>query len=438
MNQHNRTFFQFVIPSVMAFALSGVYTIADGFFVGNSLGDIGLASINLGYPISAFIQAVGTGVGLAGAIRFTILRGQKRQGEDKECFSSTVLLLAMLSILLMAVVMGLLSELLHLLGADGEAYLLAAEYVSIIALGAAFQIFATGLVPFIRNLGGASFAMAAMIAGFMTNIGLDFLFVWIFEWGMAGAAWATIIGQAVTTLATCVFLIRKKIGFCLPAPGKMPGFFREILKVSVAPFGLTFSPQVTTILMNRFLMVYGGEQPVAVYGCIAYIMAVAYLLLQGVGDGSQPLISQYFSEGDVPVMKQMRRLAYLTSAVIAACCMAGVFLTRSHIGVLFGASAETNADVARRLPLFLLTLLLLSYVRITTAFLYATERSGVSYLLVYAEPAAIGILLFALTRIPGLGLTGIWIAVPVAQGITWCIAIVVRRLVDRQATMVIF
>lgn len=80
MDDH-RTFFKFVIPSVMAFALSGVYTIVDGFFVGNSLGDSGLASITLGFPISAFIQAVGTGIGLSGAIRFTILRGQKKQGE---------------------------------------------------------------------------------------------------------------------------------------------------------------------------------------------------------------------------------------------------------------------------------------------------------------------------------------------------------------------
>ena len=68
-------FFRFVIPSVIAFALSGVYTIVDGFFVGNSLGDNGLAAINLAYPVSALIQAVGTGIGLSGAIRYAILRG---------------------------------------------------------------------------------------------------------------------------------------------------------------------------------------------------------------------------------------------------------------------------------------------------------------------------------------------------------------------------
>ena len=212
-NQHR--FFHFVIPSVMAFALSGVYTIVDGFFVGNSLGDIGLASINVGFPISAFIQAVGTGVGLSGAIRFTILRGQKKHDESVECFSSTILLLFLISTFLTGFILVLLSPLLHLLGAQGDLYQQTAEYVQVIALGTVFQIFATGLVPFIRNLGGATFAMVSMIAGFLTNIGLDYLFVWIYGQGMAGAAWATIIGQAVTMLATVFYLVKKKIGFSI-------------------------------------------------------------------------------------------------------------------------------------------------------------------------------------------------------------------------------
>ena len=109
-------FFRDVAPSVMAFALSGVYTIVDGFFVGNSLGDNGLAAINLGFPIAAFIQAAGTGAGLSGAIRFTILRGQKRENEARACFSSTVLLLALISILLTGGIFAALSPLLRLLG----------------------------------------------------------------------------------------------------------------------------------------------------------------------------------------------------------------------------------------------------------------------------------------------------------------------------------
>ena len=76
MNER-KNFFRFVIPSILAFALSGVYTIVDGFFIGQSLGDIGLAAIVLGYPITAIIQAIGTGIGLSGAIRYTIMQAKE-------------------------------------------------------------------------------------------------------------------------------------------------------------------------------------------------------------------------------------------------------------------------------------------------------------------------------------------------------------------------
>ena len=113
-------FFKFVVPSVLAFALSGVYTIVDGFFIGNSLGDAGLASITLGYPISAFVQAAGTGIGLSGAIRFTILRGQQKEEDAKRCLGSTVLLFALTSMLLTGLALLFLSPLLRILGAEGE------------------------------------------------------------------------------------------------------------------------------------------------------------------------------------------------------------------------------------------------------------------------------------------------------------------------------
>ncbi len=424
---NRRTFFKFVVPSVLAFALSGVYTIVDGFFVGNSLGDTGLASITVGYPIAAFIQAVGTGIGLSGAIRFTILRGQKREEESRECFASAAFLLMLASLALTGLVLLLLPALLEFLGADKTIYAPTSEYVRVIALGAVFQIFSTGLVPFIRNLGGAAFAMCSMIMGFLTNIALDYLFVWVYPWGMAGAAWATVIGQAVTMAAAVVFLIKKRIGFAVPAPGKMLAFFGAFLKVAAAPFGLTFSPQITAVLMNRFLMGYEGGQAVAVYGCIAYITAIVYLLLQGVGDGSQPLISRYYSENQSALMRQTRILAGRSAAAIALFCMAAVFVTRGQVGMLFGASPKTNDDVACYLPLFLAALLPLSYVRTTTAFLYATEKSALSYLLVYAEPLFTGLLLLVLPRIPALGILGIWAAVPLAQILTWCIAAAIQR-----------
>ena len=422
----NKKFFSYVIPSILAFALSGVYTIVDGFFIGQSLGDTGLTAITLGYPISALIGAVGTGLGLSGAIRFTILNAQ---GETQKLSRFLCLLLMLLTAgLLTAILFAFAQPILHLLGARGNMLTLCVMYAQVIALGAVFQLLATGFVPFIRNMGGATVAMIAMAFGFATNIALDYVFVWALNWGMAGAAWATIIGQAVTMIVAVIFFLVKKSGFCLPELRELCRLWKNVLIVAISPFGLTFSSIITMLLINRFLLLYGDEQAVAVYGCIGYITAILYLLLQGVGDGSQPLISQYYGEKDQSSVRATRKLAYLTAAVITVVCMVGVYLARAKVGTLFGASTEANAGVIRYLPLFLATLLFLAFVRITTSYFYATEKNALSYLLVYAEP--LDTLLMLLILPPMLKLTGVWLAVPIAQVITFVIAFVAKRRVD--------
>ena len=427
----SKTFFSYVIPSVLAFALSGVYTIVDGFFIGQSLGDMGLTAITLAYPVSALIGAIGTGIGLAGAIRFTILDAQGEEEQTQECFSGTTVLMLLAGVLLTVLLFGLAAPIQRLLGAGGDTLTLCVEYARVIALGAIFQLLATGFVPFIRNMGGASFAMVSMILGFVTNIALDYTFVWVLSWGMAGAALATIIGQAVTILAAVIFFIVKKAGFRLPVSSELWHLWTGVLKVSLSPFGLTFSPTVTMLLMNRFLLLYGNEQAVAIYGCIGYIISIIYLLLQGVGDGGQPLISRYYGEGDHAAVKHTLKLAYMTAAVVTVLCIVGVFLARAQVGVLFGASPEANIGVAQYLLWFLAALLFLAYVRITTAYFYAAEKTALSYLLVYAEPVCTLFLLLALP--PVLGLDGVWLAVPLAQTVTFVIALIAKARVDKAA-----
>ena len=95
---NSKKFISYVVPSVMAFALSGVYTIVDGFFIGHSMGDAGLAAITIGFPVCALIQSIGTGIGLSGAIRFTILGAQNEMRRQEECFSGVSVLMMLASL----------------------------------------------------------------------------------------------------------------------------------------------------------------------------------------------------------------------------------------------------------------------------------------------------------------------------------------------------
>lgn len=423
-----KTFFAYVIPSVLAFALSGIYTIVDGFFIGQSLGDIGIAAITLGYPISALVGAVGTGVGLSGAIRYTILSAQGEEKKRQECFTGTSLLMLVMSAVLTALLFFGAGAILRLMGARAEALALSTQYARIIALGVVFQLLATGFVPFIRNMEGASFAMVAMILGFVTNIVLDYTLVWVLSLGMEGAALATILGQAVTMVASLLFFAVKKTRLRLPTAAELLTLWKEVLKVALSPFGLTFSPTITMLLMNRFLLLYGDEKAVAVYGCIGYVISITYLLLQGVGDGCQPLISGAYGQNNAEDVRRLLGLAYRTAAVVTVVCMAGLFAARAQVGVLFGASPDANAGVVQYLPWFLATLLFLAFVRITTSYFCATEKTMLSYLLVYAEPVCTLLCLLILPMI--FRLIGVWLAVPTAQVITFLIAAAAKRRTD--------
>lgn len=210
-NRH--TFFKFVIPSIIAFALSGIYAIVDGFFVGNTIGDSGLSAINITYPVSALIQSIGTGIGMGGAVYYSIntAEGNKKRANKFIAVSWWLLLIA--SIIFTLLTLFLATPILSLLGANGTVLAYATQYLKVIALGATLQILGTGLIPFIRNYGSSFWAMFAMLGGFVTNVILDYLFVWVFNQGMIGAALATIIGQGVTLLIAIIYSIRGKRGF---------------------------------------------------------------------------------------------------------------------------------------------------------------------------------------------------------------------------------
>ena len=151
----NKIFFSYVIPSVLAFALSGVYAIVDGFFIGNSLGDIGLSAINIAYPVGAFMQAVGTGIGMGGAVNYSIssAAGDRKKAHSYAGGTGTFLLIAS-AVLTILLYLGL-ELVIRRLGAEGDIFVFSREYLRIIVLGAVFQIFSTGIVPLIRNYNGA-------------------------------------------------------------------------------------------------------------------------------------------------------------------------------------------------------------------------------------------------------------------------------------------
>lgn len=409
-----KTFFKYVIPSMLAFALSGIYSIADGFFVGNAIGDKALAAINIAYPLTAFLQAVGTGIGMGGAVEYSIQTGGGDPKGAKKYFGMSVILLVIAGVGLTFVFLASSPGILKLFGASGQIYGLAREYMFYISLGALFQVLGTGLVPLIRNMGGAVTAMAAMIAGFLTNILLDYLFVWVLPLGMAGAAVATGIGQLMSFIVCAGFFFVRGEKPILRFGAERARMIRRILLIGLSPMGLTFSPNITLILVNRSAASVGGNDAVTCYALISYLSCIVMLLLQGISDGCQPLISLSFGRGDHDGTRKLRNMAYRFSFIVAAIAMSGLYLFRTPAIALFGASDRIVGDVAHVLPIFLIGYLFVSFTRVSTAYFYAADRNLPAYLLIYGEPVILLLLLVLLPAFTG-SVLGTWLAVPLSQ-----------------------
>ena len=403
-----------VFPAVFAFALSGIYAIVDGFFVGRSIGDTGLSAINIAYPVTALIQAAGTGTGMGGAVMYSVRLAEKRDSEAENFMKGVFFYLALTGILLTVLLFPLTDPLLSLMGADGELMKPGREYLSVIVLGSVFQVFGTGVVPLIRNQGKSVQAMYCMIGGFVTNIFLDYLFVWVLRLGMAGAAWASVAGQAVTMAGGLLCMRGQKIPVGIPRQAL--SVFFSIWRIGLAPFGITMCPMISLLLMNRASLQYGGSEGVACYACIAYVITIMYLILQGVGDGSQPLMSRFYGEDNKKEVRITRTMAYAAAAVMGVALAVLLYWCRNGIGVLFGASETVSLAVGTDLYIFLAAVPFLAFLRVTTAGFYATEQTRFSYMIVYGEPIFLALLLPVLPA--WMGLKGVWWSQTGAQILT--------------------
>ena len=406
-----KEFFRYVIPSMLAFALSGLYGVVDGFFLGNAMGDAALAAINVAYPITAFVQALGTGIGMGGAVQYTIHKAQKKAEDAAKCLGITLLLLVGSGVVLTGILLIMNIPMLKALGLQGNLLELGNEYITWIAWGTMFQILGTGLVPFMRNLGNAYISMVAMVIGAIFNITFDYLMIWVFHQGMKGAAIASVMGQAAAFIISIGYVLWKKERImCKRIPASL---VKKILLVACSPFGLSFAPNVTLILVNLNAVSYGGEFAVTCYAPISYITYTVMILLQGISDGCQPLVSLFYGKGEHGNAAKIYKMSRNFSVFIGFTFSVLLIWQARAVVHIFGSSPEVTEYVIKVLPIFLIGMAFSGISRAVISYFYATEKNIKAYILIYGESVLLFILLLVLPRI--MGVMGTWISIMLSQ-----------------------
>ena len=279
------------VPTVFSLLMSGLYAVMDGLFVGRAVGDVGLAAINIAWPIAAVIAAVGIGIGSGGSVLYSNCNGKGEEERGEQVYHQTITLLAVAGIVLLIGLGVTYPSILRLMGARGDVYQKAAEYIQIIILGSVFQVMGTGFVPMLRNRNFAFQAMVSMAAGMGVNGVCNYLLLFVVKIGIRGAAVGTIAAQLVVlVLSSYLVYGRQKVRLKVVWDKQM---IMEILKIGISAFGLSLAPSIVLLFTNLQCLKYGGDAAVACYAVISYIVFPVQSMLMGIGDGTQPLMSFY-------------------------------------------------------------------------------------------------------------------------------------------------
>lgn len=406
-----KLFFMFVLPALSSQLLSGIYTIVDGYFVGWGMGQDGLAAIGLAFPFSVIVTAIGAGIGVGGGALIAISMGRRREALAQRILGAMVFLMIAASALSSLLLTPLAEYLLTFYDVSPEIAGMARLYAWILIISSPAQVVTMAMLGAVRNDGFPRKAMFIMIAAFGTNIVLDWLWVIVFPFGIAGAAWATVASQAVSAvLLSAHFLLgmsKARLRARLVRPWRP--LVRRIFVMGASPFGVQIATAVTMILYNWQSLAYGGDIGVAAYAVVGYIVPVGVMLEEGIAEGIQPLISYYHGASLGARRRLTARLGFTTAVSVGAACSLLVFFSNRLVPAFFSMHGEAAEVAARGLLLSVPVFPFLGLAKVGASYYQAVGRSDMASMLTYGDPFILQPLF--LWTLPLLfSLDGVWLA----------------------------
>lgn len=400
------------IPTVFSLLMSGLYGVMDGLFVGRAVGDTGLAAINIAWPIAAVITAVGIGIGSGGSVLYSNSNGKGEQERGEVVYHQTITLLFAAAMVLLIVLGFTYPAILSALGAKGDVYQKAVEYIQIIIFGAVFQVMGTGFIPMLRNRNLAFQAMVSMAAGMGVNGVLNYLLLFVVKIGIRGAAVGTIAAQFVVLVISAYLIYgRQKVHLKVVWQHKMIG---EILKIGISAFGLSLAPSIVLLFTNLQCLKYGGDAAVACYAVISYIVFPVQSMLMGIGDGTQPLMSFYSGAKKMEELRFVKKIASIAVVGMGAVFFVIVILVSKYIPDVFGMQMDSQAYFGTGMAVSAVSFLFTGLAKFHISYLNATLQVKKAMQLIYGETIVVApFLIFLLPYV--FKINGIWLSLPGTQ-----------------------
>lgn len=310
-----RLLLRFSIPSIVGMLVHALYNIVDRMFIGHGIGAMGIAGVTIGFPLMLAMISFSIWVGVGANTLFSIRMGEGRKAEAERILGNAFILLFLVPLVASLAALAWLDPLLRLIGASEELLPYARSYARIILFGSAMATTGHGLSHFIRSDGRPGVSMVSMLIGGVVNTLLDPLFIFVFRWGMDGAAWATVIAQGLSFAWCLAYFLSPKANSRLRRVHLNLDFRRIVwpmLGIGFSPFAMNLANSLLNVVLNRGLHRYGGEAAVAVMGILMAYMSIIFMPVFGIVQGVQPLMGYNYGA------RQFARVRHFFWASVAA------------------------------------------------------------------------------------------------------------------------
>lgn len=331
------TFLKYSSLNVLGMLGLSCYILADTFFVSKGLGANGLTALNLAIPIYSFIHGSGLMIGMGGATKYSILKSRGKSEEGNQAFTNAAILTALFAFFFFFAGIFLSGFIIRLLGANDTVFQMSKTYLQVILLFGPAFLLNNLLLCFVRNDGGPQLSMAAMIGGSLSNVVLDYVFIFPLKMGIFGAAFATGLAPIISILILSPFFIQKRNLFHLCRCKFSGRLSSQIVSTGLPSFITEVSSGIVMIVFNTIILKLQGNTGVAAYGVIANLSLVVIAIYTGIAQGIQPVISSNYGSGNHSNVQAVLRYALTAVTLISCLVYTGVYFGAERIAAIFNS-----------------------------------------------------------------------------------------------------
>lgn len=418
-------FVKLALPAIAAQLINILYNLVDKMFIGRipGVGKQALAGVGVTAPVILAISAFAALVSMGGAPKASIFMGKDDNEQAEKVMGSCTWLLILLSVVLTGIMLFFGKSILLLFGASSDTIMYAVDYMNIYCLGTLFTQLTLGLNAFITAQGKTLISMCNVAVGAVTNIILDAVFINGIGMGVKGAALATIISQGVSACFVIHYLVMGKSELRLRLRNIRfdgPLIWSSVL-LGASPALMQLTENMVAISFNTSLQKYGGDMAVASMSILTSVMQFVMLLLPGLVQGAQPLLSYNLGAGNIPRVKKTFRLLLI-------CCVSGSFLIwlicmiwPDAVASIFTSDVALITYTNRSMRVYLAMLLIYGIqVACQYSFVALDQASKAIFLTIWRKIIILIPLIFILPHFVPDAVLGVFLAEPIADTIAVC------------------